>query len=42
MIHAAREDAHFTARFHTDDGVAAWSQKDGLPRLNCARAARAC
>lgn len=33
-IHAAREDAHFIAHFHTDDGVAASSQKDGLLPLN--------
>ena len=33
-IHAAREDAHFIAHFHTDDGVAVSSQKDGLLPLN--------
>jgi len=33
-IHAAREDALFIAHFHTDDGVAASSQKDGLLPLN--------
>lgn len=33
-IHAAREDAQFIAHFHTDDGVAASSQKDGLLPLN--------
>ena len=33
-IHGAREDAHFIAHFHTDDGVAASSQKDGLLPLN--------
>ncbi|MET0283465.1 MAG: class II aldolase/adducin family protein [Polyangiales bacterium] len=33
-IHAAREDAHFIAHFHTDDGVALSSQKDGLLPLN--------
>ncbi|MBP6903347.1 MAG: class II aldolase/adducin family protein [Burkholderiaceae bacterium] len=33
-IHGAREDAHFIAHFHTDDGVAASSQKHGLLPLN--------
>ena len=33
-IHAAREDAHFVIHFHTDDGVALSSQKDGLLPLN--------
>ena len=33
-IHAARDDALFIAHFHTDDGVAASSQKDGLLPLN--------
>lgn len=33
-IHAAREDAHFIIHFHTDDGVALSSQKDGLLPLN--------
>jgi len=33
-IHAAREDAHFILHFHSDDGVAASSQKDGLLPLN--------
>ena len=33
-IHAAREDAHFIAHFHTDDGMAASSQNVGLLPLN--------
>lgn len=33
-IHAARDDAHFILHFHTDDGVAVSSQKDGLLPLN--------
>ncbi len=33
-IHEAREDAHFVLHFHTDDGVALSSQKDGLLPLN--------
>jgi ribulose-5-phosphate 4-epimerase/fuculose-1-phosphate aldolase len=33
-IHAAREDAHWIVHFHTDDGVAVSSQKDGLLPLN--------
>ncbi len=33
-IHEAREDAHFILHFHTDDGVAVSSQKDGLLPLN--------
>jgi ribulose-5-phosphate 4-epimerase/fuculose-1-phosphate aldolase len=33
-IHAAREDAHFIAHFHTDDGMAASSHKEGLLPLN--------
>ncbi|WP_166143360.1 class II aldolase/adducin family protein [Methylosinus sp. RM1] len=33
-IHAAREDARFVAHFHTDDGVAVSSQKEGLLPLN--------
>jgi ribulose-5-phosphate 4-epimerase/fuculose-1-phosphate aldolase len=33
-IHAARDDAHFIAHFHTDDGVAASSQNAGLLPLN--------
>ncbi|ATE60712.1 class II aldolase/adducin family protein [Thauera sinica] len=33
-IHAAREDAQFIAHFHSDDGMALSSQKDGLLPLN--------
>ncbi|MBV8621347.1 MAG: class II aldolase/adducin family protein [Curvibacter sp.] len=33
-IHAAREDAHFIAHFHTDDGMAASSHSVGLLPLN--------
>jgi ribulose-5-phosphate 4-epimerase/fuculose-1-phosphate aldolase len=33
-IHAAREDAHFIAHFHTDDGMAASAHKEGLLPLN--------
>ena len=33
-IHAARPDAHFVIHFHTDDGVALSSQKEGLLPLN--------
>jgi len=33
-IHAVREDAHFIIHFHTDDGVALSSQKEGLLPLN--------
>lgn len=33
-IHAAREDAQFILHFHTDDGVALSSQKEGLLPLN--------
>jgi ribulose-5-phosphate 4-epimerase/fuculose-1-phosphate aldolase len=33
-IHAARADAHFILHFHTDDGVAVSSQKEGLLALN--------
>lgn len=33
-IHAVREDAHFIAHFHTDDGMAASSQNVGLLPLN--------
>lgn len=33
-IHAARNDAQWIAHFHTDDGVAVSSQKDGLLPLN--------
>ncbi|MDR2031106.1 MAG: class II aldolase/adducin family protein [Azoarcus sp.] len=33
-IHAAREDAHFAIHFHTDDGMALSSQKEGLLPLN--------
>jgi ribulose-5-phosphate 4-epimerase/fuculose-1-phosphate aldolase len=33
-IHEAREDAHFILHFHTDDGVAVSSQKEGLLPLN--------
>jgi ribulose-5-phosphate 4-epimerase/fuculose-1-phosphate aldolase len=33
-LHAAREDAHFIAHFHTDDGMAASSQRCGLLPLN--------
>lgn len=33
-IHEAREDAHFVLHFHTDDGVALSSQKEGLLPLN--------
>jgi ribulose-5-phosphate 4-epimerase/fuculose-1-phosphate aldolase len=33
-IHAEREDAHFIAHFHTDDGMAASAHKEGLLPLN--------
>ncbi len=33
-IHAAREDAHYVIHFHTDDGIAVSSQKEGLLPLN--------
>ena len=33
-IHAAREDAHFIAHFHTDDGMAASAHAEGLLPLN--------
>jgi len=33
-IHAARDDAHFIIHFHTDDGVAVASQKEGVMPLN--------
>lgn len=33
-IHAAREDAHFIAHFHTDDGMATSAHKEGLLPLN--------
>lgn len=33
-IHRAREDAHFIIHFHTDDGIAVASQKEGLLPLN--------
>ncbi len=33
-IHHAREDAHYVLHFHTDDGTAVSSQKDGLLPLN--------
>lgn len=33
-IHAAREDAHYIAHFHSDDGVAVSAHKEGLLPLN--------
>lgn len=33
-IHAAREDAQFIVHFHSDDGVALASQRDGLLPIN--------
>ncbi|MDZ5458051.1 class II aldolase/adducin family protein [Azohydromonas lata] len=33
-LHEAREDAHFIAHFHTDDGMAASAHREGLLPLN--------
>jgi ribulose-5-phosphate 4-epimerase/fuculose-1-phosphate aldolase len=33
-IHAARDDAHFIAHFHTNDGMAASAHREGLLPLN--------
>jgi ribulose-5-phosphate 4-epimerase/fuculose-1-phosphate aldolase len=33
-LHAGRDDAHFIAHFHTDDGVAVSAQREGILPLN--------